>query len=68
MSVKHRSLKPIMLCLRCGYRNEDRPPGSPYTQRDKAHQQRCLDFCMTIRYFDEEMKRVQGNGTRGHRR
>jgi hypothetical protein len=51
--------KPIMLCLRCGYRNEDRVPGSPYTKRDKAHHQRC-DYTMTIRYFDTETKRVRG--------
>lgn len=51
--------KPIMLCLRCGYRGEDRPPGSQYTKKDKAHHKRC-DYTMTIRYLDTETGRVTG--------
>lgn len=48
-----------MLCLLCGYVNEKRPSGSPYTRRDRAHHKRC-DYVMTIRYRDKRTGRITG--------
>ena len=48
-----------MLCLRCGYVNEDRKPGSDYTKRDKAHHRRC-DYTMCIRYRNNTTGRITG--------
>jgi hypothetical protein len=44
--------RPIVLCLCCGYVNDEREPRSPYTKKDLAHQRRC-DFVMTIRYVTQ---------------
>lgn len=42
-------MKPVMICLRCGYRQKMKKGARDYTREDKAHLKRC-DFNMTIRH------------------
>lgn len=55
-----KQFKPILMCLKCGYRNKYNGIDTKWPLKDRNHQKTC-DFTMTIRYILPNGKIVGGS-------